>query len=398
MAFSRKLSYFLYVDFMILMVTLGCSDALRGVFAPVFAGHFSLKPADLSLIITVSYIGNLVFMLTGTRFSDSFGLRLVFILSILLWIFALVVYLCTDNFTALLVGMFFAMGASTLINIMMNLMSPLVFLVPGVAINTLFFTQGIGTTLTQSVISANVESFSHWKMVNTALLVAGLAALIAFIMLSKKIKGLEMVRDKSSSPKIHYQEILNKPAFLLLVICFGGYFIAEHGLLNWLNIYLISAKGFSVSKAAIFPSLFFGAIALGRLLLSPLVEKLGIIKSLKFSFVGGSICYVTAFLLGGEAYYIFALSGFLLSLIYPTLTLSIRLYFPKYNVATATGVIMSAATIFDISFNLVFGSVIESLGYNHAMLLLPLFMVISCLIFVFLTKLKKVYIGDSASI
>ena len=84
-AVSKQTRIALYVVFAILMMALGSSDSLRGVFAPVFAEHFTLTASDLSLIITVSYIGNLVFMLLGTRIADSFGLRLVFIATMLLW-------------------------------------------------------------------------------------------------------------------------------------------------------------------------------------------------------------------------------------------------------------------------------------------------------------------------
>ena len=115
---SKQTQIALYVVFAILMMALGSSDSLRGVFAPIFEEHFTLSASDLSLIITVSYVGNLVFMLLGTRISDAFGLRMVFIATMLLWMAALALYLLTDNFILLLGGMFFAMGASTLLNIM----------------------------------------------------------------------------------------------------------------------------------------------------------------------------------------------------------------------------------------------------------------------------------------
>lgn len=124
---SKQTQIALYIVFAILMMALGSSDSLRGVFAPIFEEHFTLSASDLSLIITVSYVGNLVFMLLGTRISDAFGLRMVFIATMLLWMAALALYLLTDNFILLLGGMFFAMGASTLLNIMLNLMSPFLF-------------------------------------------------------------------------------------------------------------------------------------------------------------------------------------------------------------------------------------------------------------------------------
>lgn len=50
-----------FAAFVVLMVGLGSSDSLRGIFSPVFSSHFALSATQLGLIVTVSYIGNLVF-------------------------------------------------------------------------------------------------------------------------------------------------------------------------------------------------------------------------------------------------------------------------------------------------------------------------------------------------
>ncbi len=396
---SKKLGLFFYADFMILMIGLGCSDSVRGVFAPVFEKHFSLSAVELSLIITISYLGNLFFMLFGTRLSDAFGLRRVFIGSLCLWLAALALYLLSDNFILLLVGMFFAMGSSTLLNIMLNLMSPFLFAAPGMIINTLFFMQGIGTTFTQSVISSNVESFVDWKYVNLGLLILGAISVVLFALLSSKVEALGK-KDKSGGkeePKVSFIEIFKTKAFWFLFLCFGCYFVGEHGVMNWLNIYLISGQGLSAAQAALCPALFFGGMTLGRLVLSACVEKMGIMKSLLFFFITGTICYVLAFFIGGKAYYLLALAGFLLSIIYPTLMLGIRLYYPNYNAATATGLIMAVATIFDILFNAVFGGIIEALGYSTSMLLLPFFMILSCVIFVIFYQFKSLRLSEKVN-
>ena len=355
-------------------------------------------------------------MLLGTRIADSFGLRLVFITTMLLWMAALALYLVTDNFILLLIGMFFAMGGSTLLNIMLNLMSPLLFAAPGMILNTLFFTQGIGTTFSQSVVSATVDSFVDWKIVNGVLLVMGAVAVIGFAFLSRNIQGLTRARKSeqqaaaaqqnaavpqdgaakqdSAAPKVSYMEIVKYPAFWFLFLIFGFYFVAEHGVMNWLNIYLIQGQGLSAADAALFPALFFGGMTLGRLILSQLVAKLGIMGSLRLCFISGTVIYLGAFVFAGPAYYLLALAGFLLSIIYPTTMLAVQLYFPAHSAATATGVIMAVATIFDIAFNAVFGAIIESLGYDLAMMLMPLSMVISTVIFLVFAQMARLRLRE----
>ncbi|MEG0166947.1 MAG: fucose permease, partial [Ruthenibacterium sp.] len=53
------------IAFAVLMLALGVNDALRGVFSNIFATHFSLSATELAQIVTVSYSGNLIFLLFG---------------------------------------------------------------------------------------------------------------------------------------------------------------------------------------------------------------------------------------------------------------------------------------------------------------------------------------------
>ena len=61
---------------------------------------------------------------------------------LLIWMAALLVYVTTDNYYVLLITMLFTMGASTLMNTMINLFVPMYFAAPGLIVNTLIFCSG----------------------------------------------------------------------------------------------------------------------------------------------------------------------------------------------------------------------------------------------------------------
>ena len=432
---SRTIAYYLILG--LLMLGLGSSDALRGVFAPVFREHFALNTSQLSLIITVSYIGNFVFMLLGGRLSDHFGLRRAFCGSLCCWIGAEALYLLTDHYPALLVGVFFAMGTSTLLNMLMNVMSPRLFTVPGAAINILFFIQAIGTTLTQGGIGRLATSFLAWKLVSLGLFLFGVIALLAFARLSSGDAGLSYDRrireevvgeisrevseeaageinkriSRETAGNIHKKEraatgegipqkaagmvserkkppypeekespyimILYRPAFWLFILIFGTYFIGEHGVMNWMNIYCRDGLGMSARDAALIPSLFYGGMMLGRLLFAPVIAKLKIRKALLIFLGSGTAVYILSFVLGQRAFFLLFAAGLGLSVIYPTMTMCIQLYFHRELTTTATGAIMSVGTLFDIGFNAIFGLVIARVGYGMGMMILPLAMCLS---------------------
>ena len=61
-----------FISFMIIMIVMGASDSLRGIFAVMFREHFELSAFQISLIITVSYLGNLIFLFFGGAFLDRY--------------------------------------------------------------------------------------------------------------------------------------------------------------------------------------------------------------------------------------------------------------------------------------------------------------------------------------
>ena len=64
---------------------------------------------------------------------------------------------------------------------------------------------------------------------------------------------------------------------------FGFYFIAEHGVMNWMVAYGVDGLGLPQASAAKYLSVFFGGMMIGRLCLSPLVDKLGALKAWRLS-------------------------------------------------------------------------------------------------------------------
>ena len=222
------------IGFAILMVGLGISDSLRGIFSGIFQTHFALTAKGLSTIIAVSYAGNLCFLLAGGRIMDKIDRKKAFLGFLAVWMCAMLVFLLTDNYYALLVGMFLAMGASTLLNTSITLITPFIFATsPAMIVNVLFFTQGIGTSGGQSLIGNLADDFGGWKAVT-------------------EVKKAE--KDQQG------RKMKGNNLWIVMVVIFGVYFIAEHGMLNWFVIYGTNALGLEQGKAANYMALFFGGM------------------------------------------------------------------------------------------------------------------------------------------
>ena len=363
---SSRLTFFAFV---VLMVGLGSNDSLRGIFSTIFQEHFSLTTTQLGLIVTASYIGNLVFLLVGGNLSTRFSKKRVLQVLILIWMAALALFAFTSNYTVLLIGMALALGSSTLLNTTMNLITPLLFATaPGFFVNFLFFTQEIGTSGSQYILGSHADGFAFWQHTNLVLLILGAVAFV--LLLFCNVPEEAAAPADAPAQKGGYDWRIIVP----YVLVFGFYFIAEHGVMNWMVAYGVDGLGLPQASAAKYLSVFFGGMMIGRLCLSPLVDKLGALKSL--AAFGGVSCvlYLIGSLGGAVTMPVWAISGLSFSILYPTLVMSIRLFFPHGQVAGAAGTIISVASLFDILFNVGFGRLVDTLGYGVSIYVLPLAM------------------------
>ncbi len=389
----KKKRILVYIAFMFIMIALGASDSMRGIFSGIFESHFYLNKSQVSFIVTVSYIGNLVFILLGSRMADKYDKKKVCIGIMLLWALALLIYIFTDNYYCLLVGMFVSMGTSTLMNTMINILSPTFFGAgAGMIVNTLFFTQGIGTSGNQSITGRFATGYGSFRLVNIILLVLGTLG-VAILMLVKFPKDErentgETTENDTIKKKVTKTIVTNK-AFIIFVLIFGFYFIAEHGVMNWWLMYCNESLGLDKAASATYLSLFWGGMTVGRLLLSPFVLKLGVGKSIRIFGGIGTVLYVAGVFFGAPTLFMVSLSGLFISIIYPTLVLMINDYFEYDIIASATGYIISAATVFDIAFNAVFGKIIDTVGFSKSIMIFPVSMAVFYILFMVLSGMNK---------
>ena len=382
---NKKKNTITFAAFLILMVGLGANDAMRGIFSTIFTSHFQLTTAELSQIVTVSYIGNLVFLAVGGFGVDLLGRRKAMLLYTFLWSAAMLLFATTDSYLLLLVGMFFAMGTSTLLNTNMNLITTGMFAAaPGFFVNFLFFIQGIGTSGSQSVIGNWATDFSSWHTVAWVLLAIGVIAMVLFVLFPMP-EPAEHKAEEKTSPKV----VMACPAFLPLVFIFGLYFIAEHGIMNWLVSYATNALDVPMGKAANYTAVFFGGVMVGRLVLSGLVDKLGIYRCLRIFATSSAVLYTAGVLLRAPGLWLLAISGLLFSILYPTLVMLIPRFWPSHAASSASGLVLSVASLADILFNAVFGSLVDAIGYSTAFLIMPACMVgCTVLLWAFFAKAK----------
>ena len=345
--------------FGVLMLGLGSSDSLRGIFSPVFQEHYSVGGRGLSMMVVISYVGNLLFLSVGGKMMDTFDRKKVAMGMLGIWMAAVLLNVLTDSYPMILLSMFLALGASTMLNTTVNLLTPMVCAgYAGMMVNIFFFIQGIGTSGSQFLLGRFAFSYDGWKMINGVLFAVGLVSLVLFAMVNLKPEKIKPKTIQKKKP----QDMPGASIFWLLVLMMGFYFIGEHGIMNWMLTYCMNALQMPSHTASTYLSIFWGGMTVGRLVFAPVVQKLGVRKSLKYFGGAGTVLFVTGVLSGSKGVILLSSSGLLISILYPTMVLFFQQIYPVSVVATKTGAIISAATIADIVFNAGFGALSDSHG------------------------------------
>ena len=363
----------LFISCSFLMLLLGVSDALRGIFTPLFLSTFGFSTGQVGLIVSASYLGNLICLLSGGIILDKIGIRRSFILFISIMAFSEISLIFGYKFPLLVIGFFISLGVSTLLNTTINLTSdnfsndkPITYL------NMLFFLQGIGTSGSQFILSQYSSSWRAWNMtlISIALL------LIPVMVLIGQCRDIER---KSVYPAGDFGEndgkkpCMKKLVFITLALAF--YLIAEHGVTNYFLIYGTQYLALSPSRVGNALASFSIGIMLGRLVFGLAMTRIGERRMLLLSLFFCSIFYIAVYVFAISSLLFF--SGLACAIVYPTVTASVRSFVPSFMGARATTMVIAAASTFDVVFNFVFGYTISFLGYRISMYFLPFCMVLA---------------------
>ncbi len=376
---------FVLAYYIVMMVTLGASDGLRGVFLPLFEDSFTLNKTQSSMIIMFSYIGNLLFLFIGGYFLDRMSKKKFLLVVTFMWMVSLVCYIFTESYPILLIAMIFSLGASTMLSTSLNVVTPLLFASPAFFINVFSFANGVGIFSAQNIGGRIATRIQAWHLINLVLLILGI---IALLFLSRiHFPKQEIKAEKGLKGTIHsYLSVMKNPACKYLICICGFYCITEHGLQNWLVTYGSEYLGFTRSRAALFLSIFFGGITVGRLIFAPLVQKLTPVKSVSIFSGIAAVLYITGILLERTGIVPLLLSGLAFSILWPTLVMVIGSYYPSTQNGIAVGLVSGLATFFDIAFNAGFGTLVEKTGFAVSIKILPVAAALLFLVFMIMRK------------
>lgn len=373
---------FFFATCALLMVLLGTSDALRGIFSPLFLSGFGFSESMIGVIVSASYLGNLVFLLLGGAILDKIGVKKSMLIFISMMLFSLLLLIFGYIYAILIAGFFLTLGLSTLLNTSINIASDSFSEANSLPyLNLLFFIQGIGTSGAQLLLSPYSESQNAWTLTLLSISVLMIPILIMLSKAKLETKKTEEGRiEETAGGRIKPLSL----TFLILSLAF--YTIAEHGVTNYIISYGISMGNESALMGR-YLALYSAGIMSGRLILGSLIAKTGTRRMLLLSLTVGTTSFFMIFFFSMLP--LTLLAGFSISIFYPTIVAYSRLFVSSKYASRVTTTVVSLASILDIIFNFSFGFATEKFGFSASMRILPIMMALSLLSLLPLLARKK---------
>ena len=255
----------------IAFISLGLPDSLLGSGWPVMHAQLGVPIAFMGIVSMVISGGTIVSSLLSDRLTRKLGTRLVTVISIFLTVIALFGFSFSSRFWMLIVfAVPYGLGAGA-IDAALNNYIALHYKAKHMSWLHCFW--GVGTIVSPFIMGFALTN-SVW---NDGYRIVGFIQLAIGILLLAtlsvwKVNGKIEEREQKSIGLIGALKIKGVP-FLLLG--FFAYCAAEATAMGWASTYFVEVKGISAEQAAIFASLFYIGITVGRFISGFITDKLG---------------------------------------------------------------------------------------------------------------------------
>ena len=326
---SKRNYYFLVSVVFIGFLIFGFSENIKGPAIPRMQAEFSLNEMNIGLMLSLNSLGYLMACsFTGYLIKRS-GLKVTNILAFGSMALSGVFIFLSANFPMLSGAYFFLYIGNGMLEIALAVLGARIFTKNmGTMMNLSHFFYGLSSMVapifaTKLMGVAVTGTPLGWRGMYLIMLALSFIPVIPTLL--SKFPG-DSVEDKDRMP---WKEYISDPAAWLIVAIISFGVISELSVGGWLVNFLEKSYGWSVTSASAMLSAFFMLFMLARLLLGPVIDKLGFVKSLIISSGFSGICTFAAIFSGQRGAFMFAAAGIGIAPVYPTVMAFLAKRYPK---------------------------------------------------------------------
>ena len=336
---------------------LGIADNIRGTALPRIQEEFLLSEMHLGLLLAVNASGYLAACTFTAALARKIGMKACHVLGMSVIASSGLLIAFTPSFGVLLPSFFILNAGFGMMDISVGVIAARIFTRrTGTMMNLAHFFYGAGAVFSP-IISTGImaarfgEQLLGWR--NAYLIILSFALLPVIPAVLGRLK-----KPEHDEKKTGYPALLRKPAIWLLTLILALGLAGEIGSAAWLVNFLETAYLFSSERAAMYLTLYFVCFTLGRLVLGPLIDKIGFINSLAISMALSGAFISAGVLLGEAGSPLLFIAGVAISPLFPTVMAVIAKLFADV-VDLAMTAILTAIGVVLVPLNFLIGGIIN---------------------------------------
>jgi fucose permease len=343
-----------------------------GPALPSIQADFKLSLEAMGLLASISFVGGL-FAVLGGMFADRYGSLKTFLLGFALILMATSTLAFARSLILIPLSFFIiALGGSYVEPSMNSIVSVAYPDQRATALNILHVFWSVGAFIGPSMASIIITETGSWRyayMVSAVIV----AVFFSFMLASRSLTRMSRYTTRESNPRGNINwKIFGSSNLRLLSLIALFYVGAELGSNAWLPSFLILYRGWNIIEAGLILSLFWAAMAMGRLGLARVSERIGYGKMI---LICGSIS-LASISLGIAAnslipvIVLWCITGFCFGPIFPVILAWASSCFPE-NTGISSGVIMTVATLGPMFSPWLIGAIAQTYTLQQGMIVLP---------------------------
>lgn len=271
----------IFIDF----IGLGIPDSLFGAAWPEINVDFGLPISAANLVTVAITVCSIISSLASSKLINKFSTQWVAAVSTLLTAIGLFGFSVSPNMlTMCLFSLALGFGAGAIDSALNNYIA---VNYKASHMNFLHCFYGIGVTVSPYLMSYALKSYSWRDGYKWVFIIQLCISVIAFLSLPlwKKVPSAPLGEEENGSA-VKLSQLIKTPGIKSTWLVYFGSCGMEYTVGTWSSSFLVNSRGFTADRAALFVTLYYAGMALGRFLSGVISSKL---KPQKIIAIGAAI-------------------------------------------------------------------------------------------------------------
>lgn len=349
------LAIFIFASYFIF----GISENIKGPAIPLIQADFSLSEGNLGLLMSLNSIGYLLACSFSGWFARKTGLKFSGVLCLSVMAVGGLLMAVSPSYLTFSGSYFLMYIGNGMLEIVLGIMAAKIFTErTGTMLNLSHFFYGLSSMLAPLFATWLISMKSGggtlgWRgMYAVALSLSLLPILFVFFARFPKMQ------EEHHEHKTPFKEYIKNPISWLVIGILSFGVITEMSIGGWLVNYLEKSFSFSNTAASAALSGFFLCFMLARLLFGPVIDRIGLAKSLIFVTAFACVMVVLGVLLGQSGVVLLSVAGFGIGPIYPTVMAVIAKVF-KSSLDATMSFTLTVMGLLTVAANALIGFIID---------------------------------------